>query len=245
MSTPFQRIHQAFQQSLEEFLGTAPMVFLQSEAFGPDAYARALREIYFYTRESPQLQAQLAARVTGPRRTAVRRLLGHALDEIGHEKLALEDLATLGVDTTGIEHENPLPSTVPMVAFPAYLLNHANPIGYLGQILFLEFLPTAVGDQLIESLKAAGIADEALEFLAEHAKVDVAHNRLMERHVEDLVLDEYDVESVVYAIRVCAHNYAAMLDGAFQATRPGSEFGTTVTDGSRAHALGLAAASHA
>lgn len=234
MST-FLRIQTIFQETLKEFLGSNPMVFLRSESFGVEAYARALREIYFYTRESPQLQAQLAARVTGPRRAAVRRLLGHALDEVGHERLALADLQALGVDVEGIPYENPLPSTVPMFAFPAYLLNHGNPVGYLGQILFLEFLPTAVGEELIGALLEVGIPREALEFLAEHSKVDVAHNRLMERHIEDLVLDEYDFDAVAYAIRVCGHHYAAMLEGAFHSTRSPAELGQTVTDGRQAH----------
>lgn len=231
MRRAFDRLLAVFDEELARFQDSRALRFLHSEAFGVEHYASVLREIYFYTRDSPQLQAAFTLSFQGEQRRAVRRMLGHAMDEIGHEELALGGLRALGIETEGLERENPLPSTLPILAHASYLLSRANPVGYLGQVFFLEFLPTRSGGALMDVLRSKGIPEEALEFLAEHAAVDVHHNRLMEHHIEALVRDEHDLEAVAYAIRCTAHLYAQMLEGAFAEPARGATLGRTVVEG--------------
>ena len=68
----------------------------------------------------------------------------------------------------------------------------------------------------MEALVRAGIPAEAMTFLAEHAEVDEAHNRIMKHHVRDLILNEDDLKSAQLAIENCGHMYAAMMQGAFE-----------------------------
>lgn len=213
----FAQLKATFDVAYAEFQDSPAMRLMRSPEFRPSHYASALREIYFYARENPQLQAAMTLAFRGEQRVAVKRVMGHALAEVGHDQMALEDLEAMGIDTSSIPDGNPLHSTIPLTAYPLYLLYHHCPVAYLGQIFFLEFLPTESGEAILQVLESAGVPGNATSFLAEHAEVDVKHNRLMERHAADLLKSERDIREACRAIRVCAHNYAQMLNGAFEA----------------------------
>ena len=211
----FAALLETFDHEFARFEASPAIRLLRSDAFRVEHYASALREIYFYTRDNPQQQCAMTLAFRGSQRQAVRRMVGHALDEVGHDRMALDDLRALGYDTESIPGEEPLPSTMPLICHPTHLLASDCPIAYLGQIFFLEFLPTRAGAIYLEALAAAGIPPEATSFLAEHATVDEAHNRLMKRHVADLVQTDRDLARCQQALRTCAYMYAAMLEGAF------------------------------
>lgn len=211
----FDRMLTTFDEAFARFGESRAMRFLTSRSFTQRHYAAALREFYFYTRDNPQLQASLTLHLRGSQRTAVKRLLAHAIAEVGHDQMALDDLRTLGEDVRSVEYGAPLPSTIPMIAFPVWQLTQGNPIGYLGHVFFLEFMPTRGGSSYLQALESAGIPSAACSFISEHAAVDVQHNQLMRQHVADLVLSEADLDACVQAIRTSAHLYAHMLEGAF------------------------------
>ncbi len=217
MQNAFESLLATFDEVIGDFEQSWASRFIRSDEFTVDHYASILREIYFYTRDNPQLQAAWTQCFDGSRRTAVRRVLGHALDEVGHDLMAIADLDALGYDTSGIEKEQMLATTLPIVGLPVYEMAQGRGIGYLGQIFFLEFTPTRTGEKYVEALRKAGVKEEAMSFLAEHVAVDVHHNRLMEKHVADLVLDEHDLELCQRAIRTTGYYYAEMLEGAIRA----------------------------
>ncbi len=219
----FTRLLATFDSAFADFEDSPAMRCMRGPDFRPRHYAAALREIYFYTRENPQLQASMTLAFRGAQREAAKRVLGHAMAEVGHDQLALEDLARLGVDVRSIPNEEPLPSTIPLTAYPLYLFHHGSAVAYLGQIFFLEFMPTRSGPAYLELLSRVGVPSESMTFLAEHAEVDVQHNRLMERHAADLLTDARDLEAACTALRVASHNYAAMLESAFAAADRFSE----------------------
>jgi pyrroloquinoline quinone (PQQ) biosynthesis protein C len=144
-----------------------------------------------------------------------------AISEIGHDRMALADLAALGEDVSEVPLTNPLPTTIALTAFPFYQVQYANPIGYLGYLYFLEHMPTAAGRSYAEGLLRAGVPESALSFLHEHTTVDVAHNKLMDEYIQRLVRTEADLDAVCYAIEVTGELYALMLQGAIEdAERP-------------------------
>lgn len=217
----FDALLETFDRAFARFEESAAIRFLNSAEFSVEHYASVLREIYFYTRDNPQLQCAMTLSFRGPQRAAVRRIVGHALDEVGHEQMALRDLQSLGYDTSGIESEEALPSTIPLIAHPVYLLQSSHAVAYLGQIFFLEFMPTRSGKAYLAALARAGVPEAATSFLAEHASVDEHHNRLMQRHVADLIRTEEDLARCQTAIETTAFLYAVMLEGALEA---GPEF---------------------
>ena len=209
-------LHRHFDGILDAFQQSPAIAAIADGRFTIAHYKSILREIYYYARENPQIQALAAVYFRGEDRGMVRPFFRHALSEIGHDRLALDDLAALGETVSEIPHQQPLPSTIGMVAYPFYQIQHLNPVGYLGYLFFLEFTPTSAADRYMAYLTKIGVPAGAQTFLNEHAKVDIQHNKWMEGYAESLIRTDADLESVVYAMRVTGSLYARMLDGAMR-----------------------------
>lgn len=238
----FARLRQAFQGVMADFSQTPVMRQLLTGHLTVKHYKQILRQIYHYTRDNPQIQALAAVHFRGTDRDAVRMFFRHASSEIGHDQMALNDLASLGEDVSSIPIENPLPETAAFNAFVFHLIQHANPVGYLGYLYFLEFLPTSSGAAYMDILERTGIPRAAMTFLAEHTTVDVHHNRLMEQYAERLIRDQDDFDAVVYAMRATARLYAAMLQAAIEQADHPTNWGIAHHERRRHHRHGPAVA---
>ena len=180
-----------------------------------EEYRSYLRQVYFYVRENPQLQALATAYFRGRQRDLVKGFYQHAISEVGHEQLALNDYVTLGGDDSATPYQNPLPATSALTAFAFYQIYNLNPLGYLGYLFFLEFVPTQSGDAIAEHLVAIGVPETAMTFLRDHIEIDQGHNRLMERYASALLKTEADIDSVEYAMKTTGHLYSQMIGSAF------------------------------
>lgn len=205
-----------FSGTLAKFPETSIMRMLATGSITLAHYKAVLRETYHYAKEDPQIQALASVYFRGEDRPTVKMFLKHAASEIGHDLMALEDLKVLGEDVSEIPKTMPLPTTIALTAFPFYQIQYHNPIGYLGYLYFLEYMPTQAGAGYRAALQVAGIPEEAMTFLNEHITVDVAHNNLMQEYLRRLVRNDRDLSAVVYAMRVTGYLYGEMLNGAVQ-----------------------------
>jgi pyrroloquinoline quinone (PQQ) biosynthesis protein C len=221
----FHELRLAFSSVQASFLKSPGLCRLQEGRMGVEHYACYLRQVFHYTRENPQIQALATVYFRGHQRSAIKRFFKHASSEIGHDQLALEDLRMLGANVDMLAYENPLPETTALVSFPFYQIHNLNPVGYLGYLYFLEFLPTGSGGQLMAALESVGVPRSAMRFLRDHSTIDVGHNRLMESYVETLITTERELRSVIYAMRVTAALYAQMVDAAFMAADVPVDYG--------------------
>lgn len=224
--TPVESIHAAFAEVMKVFNQSPAIRFLQTDSFRADHYKSVLREIYHYTKEDPQLQGLAAVYFRGSDRHSVKLFLRHAISEVGHDLMALEDLKALGEDPSSVSTENPLPATIALTSFPFYWVNFQNAVGYLGYLYFLEHMPTQHGAIYASALARTGIPEAATAFLREHMHADVGHNRLMTQYLERLIHDQKDADSVIYVMRVTAELYANMLWSAVQRVDSPVAFGT-------------------
>jgi pyrroloquinoline quinone (PQQ) biosynthesis protein C len=212
----FIELRNRFDPILEQFLSSPPMKLLASGKLTVDEYRSILKQVYYYVRENPQLQALATVYFRGRQRDLVKSFYQHAVSEIGHEQLALNDFQTLGGEDTNIPHKNPLPATSALTAYAFYQIYNLNPLGYIGYLFFLEFVPTQAGPILAEQFRASGVKDDALTFLRDHIEIDQAHNRLMERYVELLLQNPEDMDCVEYAMKTTSHLYEQMLSSAIK-----------------------------
>jgi hypothetical protein len=211
-----QTLDREFRAALEQFAASQVMQMLANGSIRLQHYKAVLREIYHYAKEDPQIQALAGVYFRGADRATVKMFFKHATSEIGHDLMALEDLKVLGEDVTRIPTSLPLPTTIALTAFPFYQIHYHNPIGYLGYLYFLEYMPTQAGAGYMAALKAAGVPDTAMTFLHEHLTVDLAHNNLMQEYLRRLVRTEGDLSAVGYGIRVTGYLYGEMLAGAIR-----------------------------
>lgn len=206
------------------------MQALTKGSIGVQHYCGILRQIFHHTRENPQIQALASVYFRGNQREVVKSFFQHAASEIGHDQLALNDLKALGQNVDQIPFENPLPATTALLSFPFFQITQKNPVGYLGYLFFLEYTPTTAGAMYIQKLLDIGIPTEAMTFLQDHTTIDVSHNRLMERYVEELVVTKCDLEAVSYAIQVTGELYGRMLDGAMKQEDSKVQYGINCTE---------------
>ena len=217
-------IKNAWLEAYQEMAQMKPFQMLRSGELTKEHYIAMLRQIFHQVREHPQALAMMSVRLRGDQRDMIGTILRHAVSEVGHDNLALKDMAVLGVNIEDISSERPLPSTSAILGFMYSLLNYDNPVSFLGYLFHLEFLPTHAGAGYMEALLKAGVPAEAMTFIQDHAKIDVAHNQLMEKYVGKMVQTEDDLESVIYAARTTAILYGRMheeaIDRAGKASKP-------------------------
>jgi pyrroloquinoline quinone (PQQ) biosynthesis protein C len=214
--TPFDELHQAWGAIEAHFISSRPLMRLARSELSIAHYIAFLRETYFYTREDPQIQAVATAWFRGSDREMVKPFLKHAVSEVGHDQMALDDMAALGCDVSEIPDGRPLPATAALISFPLYAIQYRSPVSYLGYLFFLEFLPTSKGGDIAAALSRMGVPAAAMSFLAEHRSVDVHHNRMMTLYANHMLRTPADTAEVVYAMEVTGALYANMVEGAFE-----------------------------
>jgi len=220
-----QKIKDRFQPVLAEFLGSVPITLLTSGKMEIAEYRAILRQVFHHARENPQLQALATVYFRGRQRDMIRGFYRHAVSEIGHDQLALNDFITLGGDAERVPYENPLPATSALLGFGFYQVYNLNPLGYLGYLFFLEFMPTQTGEGMMTHLRNIGVPDSAQTFLKDHAEIDQGHNRMMEKYVEKLVQNEADLDAVLYAMKTTGYLYERMFAQAIESVHTSIDTG--------------------
>jgi len=179
-------------------------------------YKGYLRETYHHAGLNPQIQAYATMFFREKPRDVIAAFYKHAISEIGHDLLALNDLVALGENSDEVVNSKPLPSTLAFNTFALGLIQFYNPITYLGYLFHLEFLPTQNGSVYMEKLSEIGIPNTALTFLEEHATVDAIHNKFMENYVKKLIKSKKDLDDVIWANTASINLHSHMITDAFE-----------------------------
>lgn len=206
----------AWKDNASRMSQSKAFALLASGRMTPRQYAAVLRQVFHHARENPQIQALATARFRGDQRALVRNFYRHAISEIGHDELALRDIEALGEDVSRIRSERPLPATFALLASAFHMIEHHEPVAYLGYLFHLEYTPVQLGHLYMEALERAGIPRTAMGFLEEHATADVAHVKLIRTYLDKLVTTPEELDAVLYMQRVTAELYARMLDQAIE-----------------------------
>lgn len=215
-----EKVDDRFQIVLDKFINSPALIEYSEGRTTLSEYRSFLKQVYFYVRENPQLQALASVYFRGRQRDLVRGFLQHAVSETGHEQLALNDYETLGGDPTPVPYQNPLPATTALTSFAFYQIYNLNPIGYLGYLYFLEFLPTSPACEVMAAnLVSLGVNENSTTFLRDHMDVDHAHNRLMQKYIEHLVVSDEELDTMAYAMETTGYLYAQMMMAAIEDVR--------------------------
>jgi len=229
-TNPNEQLAEVFDDVITTFNNCEGMLRFKNRTLSKAHYAALMRETYFYTRENPQIQAAATAFFRGGQRNVVKDFLRHATSEIGHDQLALNDMAAMGFDSSGISETRPLPSTIALTAFAYYQIYGMNPVGYLGYLYFLEFMPVRCGADYIGALIDMQVPAEATSFLQDHSVIDVGHTQAMTSYVDNLIQDQNDLDAVIYGLRVTGELYCQFATGAVASADSGSHYGPDLAE---------------
>jgi hypothetical protein len=217
---PSLKVNEAFQLAFQAFLSRPSVSRLVRGAASLEEYGSYLRQVFHQTRDNPQLQAHATAYFRGQQRQCIKKFLAHACAELGHEFLALGALERLGIPASKlvneIPNELPLPETQALTAFAHYQMQFVDPVGYLGMVYFLEFMPTSIGSDAGAALEQMGVPVECRSFIEDHVTIDVAHNRMMNDYLEQMITTEAELAIVIASVAAVARLYGNMIEAAFE-----------------------------
>ena len=73
----------------------------------------------------------------------------------------------------------------------------------------------------MDALRDVGVPDSAMTFLKDHTEIDQAHNKMMQKYVERLILNDQQLDCVVYSMQTTCELYLQMVSTAVDsATNP-------------------------
>jgi len=143
----------------------------------PQSYKAYLINVWHYARHSAEVIGLAGARCVPDNPALAHYLFHHAQDELGHEKWALEDLATLGVAEAELLESRPLPSCAAMIGYEYYLAGRANPVGLFGWLYMLEAMGEDLGPTISARLSKAFEPATGVRFVRAHGVSDTVHTR--------------------------------------------------------------------
>lgn len=217
----FEKIRTEWTSSMAALSKRPHMQMLANKTLKKNHYMAYLRETYFHAGLNPQIQAVATIYFKDNPRDLIKKFYQHAISEIGHDVLALNDLAAMGIDVSKIPEQRPLPFTSALNAFPLFEMQFRNPMAYLGYLFHLEFMPTQNGHNYMKALREIGIPDGAMSFIEEHSTVDVQHNKFMEFYLSRAIKTEADLEAAIYGAVATCELHGQMISAAFEAADSG------------------------
>ncbi|MEM1229373.1 MAG: iron-containing redox enzyme family protein [Pseudomonadota bacterium] len=222
---PGAAMHETFTEVIADFNDCEGMQRLWRGDLDRGHYAALMREVFHHTRENPQLQALATVFFRGEQRSMVKPFLRHAISEVGHDQLALNDAQSCGLDVSSVPSSQPLPATTALLAYPFYQIYNNNAVGYLGYLYFLEAMPTAFGERYMMTLAAMGVDRTAMSFLQDHTTIDVGHTKAMQGYIQQLITSEAELTIARYAMKVTGELYSNMVTAAFASADDADGYG--------------------
>ncbi len=215
MSDHYTVLYEFWKKQMEFEYTREPLIYLDDGRFTISHYKGYLLETYFHAGLNPQLQAFCTMYFPGNPRELVKKFLLHASSEIAHDLLAKEDLLNLGVSPDFIAQQKPLPITNALLGHTAYSIQFKSFLFYLGYLYHLEVAPTTFGEKYNKVLRSIGVNQNAINFLSEHATVDVGHNKLMKDYLDFFIKSKKDLEMVELGIYETCNLHSKMVAEAF------------------------------
>jgi len=172
----------------------------------PELYMRFLAEAYHHVKHTFPLLALAASRTEDERYQAA--LLDYMVEERGHEKWILDDIAAMGGDAGAVRLGQPRTPCRVLVAYAYDAVGRVSPYAMLGSVHVLEGLSVRLADMLADAmqmrLRLSGGA--GFSYLRSHGALDQEHvaffRRLVDgfedRATQDIIIDHARVFYQLY-----------------------------------------------
>lgn len=175
-------------------------------------YREYLRYCYHFVSLSAAFTPLAARRMELKHLSARKWILEHSGEEMGHELMALNDLAKLKMDTQKIQKENAPIGVVGYVSFFHYKVTMANPWSAFGVLFLLEGMASALAPMMVKNIAAHLGEVRALSFFKEHGELDSDHLGQQRKVLEKADLSGDDLAAIAQTITETAQMKRFMLD---------------------------------
>lgn len=183
-------------------------------------YAIYLIETYHYTYHNARNQALVATR---PERGDVRYMkycLKHAMEEAGHELMALHDLKKAGYSSidykvmTDEDLPKPLMETEVLISYLYRVSSTGNPLARLGYSFWAERVYEYLAP-LMMMFNHLGVEKSAMTFLTDHSSIDQEHAIEVDRAINMFAKNDQDWADIENCMRTSLRLKARVMDAVF------------------------------
>lgn len=186
---------------------------IESDEFDVRFYQIYLLETYHYTSHNARNQALAGARVDNKNIQYMKFCFKHALEEAGHELMALHDLRQTGVDLALELFPKPLPETQTLIAYLYHISTTGNPLSRLGYSSWAEdsyqhFMPF-----LMKMQKKLNLKKSQMTFFIEHSDLDDSHAEHVQGTIKSQAKTENDLRDIEEAALTSLELASKILDG--------------------------------
>jgi hypothetical protein len=162
-------------------------------------YALYLIETFHYASHNAKNQA-LVGTVLGKSSTRnmqyMKYCFKHALEEVGHEHMALHDLRSIGLNFTVDTLPAALPATEVFVSYLYRIATTGNPLQRLGYSFWAEDSYAFIGETMGLVAKQMGLVHGQMTFFAQHATIDEDHSVEVRDIISKLAQNEDDWNAI-------------------------------------------------
>ena len=130
-------------------------------------------EIYHYTKHNSRNQA-VAAYVDAPD-GLLAFAYKHAAEELGHEKMVIRDLESLGLLKPGDQEKTPMPPTDALIGYLYSVSLRYGALARLGYSFWAEDVYDQIGEALAKIRSDLKLTDKNMTFFVAHATIDEKH----------------------------------------------------------------------
>ena len=136
-------------------------------------YYDLMIEIYHYTRHNSRNQAATAF-IEAPD-ALLKFAYHHAADELGHERMAVNDMESIQLLKREDLQRKPLPATEALIGYLYFVALKYGPVSRLGYSFWAEDVYDQIGEVLAKIRKDLSLSDRNMTFFVAHAKIDEKH----------------------------------------------------------------------
>ena len=164
-------------------------------------YAMYMLETFHYTKHNARNQAIVGALMpeSGDRARSAQYqkfCFEHAMEETGHELMALHDVLSLGLAKEDVRPGRPLPATEVLIAYLYWISAQGNPVQRLGYSFWAENCYTYI-NPIIEQIRSTlGLKASQMTFFIAHSAIDKDHAEEVQKMLVDHCRTDQDWEDV-------------------------------------------------
>jgi hypothetical protein len=163
----------------------------------PELYLVTMLQIFHYTRHNSIHQAVAALRVAPEQSHLLRYAYTHAREELGHERMIVHDLQSLGLLADGESIPPPLPATDALINYLYGVALRDGALPRLGYSYWAESAYAYFGPLLLKVRESLSLTDNHMTFFVAHSAIDERHSAQVRRALCDALSTREDADAVV------------------------------------------------
>lgn len=183
----------------------------------PALYQQVMLQVYHYTRYNSINQAACAYSADPEQITLLRFVYKHALEELGHERMVLRDLESVGLLPETLPA--PLAPTQALIAFLNDVAIRKGPIARLGYSYWAEEVYEHIQPILDRFRADLSLKDEQMTFFVAHSTIDEKHSEEVRIAMQRAVMTEEDRHQIKEVARVTLWLTGQLLEEALRTFR--------------------------